>query len=78
MSAEILNFKPYVSNGKMGLSITCDQGVSLASLESFQQGYAAFLLGKSISSGRGVFNRQAFSEGWKMCEAASRLNSSPA
>lgn len=74
MSSEIINFKPIVTNEKMGLSITCDSGISFHSIESFQQGYAAFLLGKSVSSGRGVFNRSAFVEGWKFCEKLTRRN----
>ena len=74
MSAEIINFKPIVTNGRMGLSLTCDTGISIASIESFQQGYAAFMLGKSVSSGKDVFNRKAFAEGWKHCEAITRQN----
>jgi hypothetical protein len=54
-----------VSLSIIGLSIDSTPQVQRYSRQSYRAGYYAFLLGKSEASGRDVFNRKAYLNGWR-------------
>lgn len=64
MSA-VIYFHPSVDLVKLGLTPSSTKAVQKLSVESFDLGYRAFLLGKSETSGRDIFNRLAYVKGWR-------------
>lgn len=58
-------FKLEITAEKLGFDSSTHAGVVGLSKRSYWQGYSAFLLGKSVASGKNIFNRAAFSLGWK-------------
>lgn len=58
-------FKPEITAEKLGFNSSTNAGVVGLSKRSYWQGYSAFLLGKSVASGKNIFNRSAFKLGWQ-------------
>lgn len=69
----LIIYKPEITLDELGFdSSTCFEVVAL-SKRSYWQGYSSFLLGKSVSSGRDIFNRSAFVFGWKSAAINSMI-----
>jgi len=64
------------SKSELGFSHSVSSEVFNQSVKDFRVGFQAFLLGKSVTSGRGIFDRDAFSRGWLLAEKISRLHAS--
>ena len=58
-------YKPEITAEDLGFDSSTHPEVLGLSKRSYWQGYNAFLLGKSVASGKGIFNRRAFVFGWK-------------
>jgi hypothetical protein len=61
----LIIFKPEITAEELGFDAATHPGVVGLSKRSYWQGYSSFLLGKSVASGRDIFNRSAFVFGWK-------------
>ena len=61
----IIIFKSEITVEKLGFDFSTHAGVVALSKRSYWQGYSAFLLGKSVASGKDIFNRAAFKLGWQ-------------
>ena len=57
---------------RLGLSATVSPGVFTRCKESYCQGFSAHLRGKSVASGRNIFDRSAFAQGWRDAAGISR------
>lgn len=66
----IVIYMPEITAELLGFDSETHAGVVRFSKRSYWQGYSAFLLGKSVASGRDIFNRSAFKLGWQ--DAARR------
>lgn len=63
-------FKSEITAQKLGFDSSTHAGLIGLSKRSYWLGYSAFLLGKSVASGKNIFNRSAFQLGWQ--DAARR------
>lgn len=61
----IIIYMPEVTRETLGFDSFTHTGVVRLSKRSYWQGYSAYLLGKSVASGRSIFNRAAFALGWR-------------
>ena len=61
----LIIFKPEITPEKLGFDSSTSSEVVALSKRSYWQGYSAFLLGKSVASGKNIFNRMAFKLGWQ-------------
>lgn len=68
-------FMPPITPARLGFSDTTDPRIIALSTRSYWLGYSAFMLGKSVASGRDIFNRTAFKLGWQ--DSAKRSTKLP-
>jgi hypothetical protein len=71
MMDSIIIYMPEITQEKLGFDSSTHAGVVGLSKRSYWQGYSAFLLGKSVASGKSVFNRAAFVLGWRAAASSS-------
>ena len=64
-SMSIIIYMPEITAENLGFDYSTHAGAVSESKRSYWQGYSAFLLGKSVASGKNIFNRSAFKIGWQ-------------
>lgn len=58
-------FMPEISPSRLGFTASTDRRIIALSTRSYWLGYSAFMLGKSVASGKNIFDRSAFKLGWQ-------------
>lgn len=67
-------FMPEISPSRLGFTAFTDRRIIALSVRSYWLGYSAFMLGKSVSSGKDIFDRSSFKLGWQDSARKSSSN----